>query len=476
MSKHGLLKHPAFSWSASIGLALVILMALGVLCAWGSIVESRYDAYYAHQKVYASVWMHLVLGLLCLNLIAVMIDRWPWRVRHAPFLLAHVGILVLLAGALMTRIWGVDGSIYVPLSESRQQIMLSEQEIVVGAMGQQGIVPLWRERVNFVSHNWPQVWERPLSPELSLQVHAYHHSTRGRSSLVPAESTLPKAAVAESLELGLSSDKIGTSKVSIVRPLSKKHAHKKIGLLNVFLGPFNPRKKAKGPCLWVWQKDPSKSTKGLLYIVARGGEVLSSGVFNKEILLPFMDLKARVLKHLDRARSEYKFEILPQHQEGATPALEVSLQGASAESETKRFLGFGNVLWFFEKNKAYFVSFRRKVAPLGGELLLKKFTRDFYPGTMRAAAYASQVQLKGAGEEKLEQKISMNQPLYWKGFRIYQSGFEEDDFGQVLGSVFSVNKDPGRGVKYLGSVLVVLGIVALFSRDRLNKWVRGRHA
>jgi len=62
----------------------------------------------------------------------------------------------------------------------------------------------------------------------------------------------------------------------------------------------------------------------------------------------------------------------------------------------------------------------------------------------------------------------MNHPLKFAGYTIYQSGFEEDEKGAPVASVFSINKDPGRFVKSFGSLLFVLGSFVLFLRRNLR--------
>ena len=84
----------------------------------------------------------------------------------------------------------------------------------------------------------------------------------------------------------------------------------------------------------------------------------------------------------------------------------------------------------------------------------------------KAAGYESQVQVN---EGKSVERISMNHPLKEDGYTVYQSGFEEDEKGVPVASVFSINKDPGRFVKYFGSLLIVLGSLILFLRRNYFK-------
>ena len=56
----------------------------------------------------------------------------------------------------------------------------------------------------------------------------------------------------------------------------------------------------------------------------------------------------------------------------------------------------------------------------------------------------------------------MNEPLDYRGYKIYQSSYEEGKDGAPTFSIFSVGKDPGMPVKYAGSILLVSGIALMF--------------
>src|SRR6185312_7528223 len=95
---------------ASIKLAGFIILTLGTITAIGTFVESRYDAQTAQTLVYHSIYMVATMVALAINLLAVMVDRWPLKKHHTGFVLAHIGIITLLTGAYITQKWGVDGT------------------------------------------------------------------------------------------------------------------------------------------------------------------------------------------------------------------------------------------------------------------------------------------------------------------------------------------------------------------------------
>ena len=66
-----------------------------------------------------------------------------------------------------------------------------------------------------------------------------------------------------------------------------------------------------------------------------------------------------------------------------------------------------------------------------------------------------------AGKDKPSYLISMNEPLVYGGYTFYQASYVMEE-GRPPISVFSVNYDPGRVVKYAGAIIMVLGIILMF--------------
>ena len=94
--------------------------------------------------------------------------------------------------------------------------------------------------------------------------------------------------------------------------------------------------------------------------------------------------------------------------------------------------------------------------PIPFRLKLEDFRQTNYPGSDMAMAYESDVSFDD-GKGWTKQRIWMNNPLKLDGWKVYQSGFMGDDI-----SVFSVAKDPGLPLTYLGCILLCLGIILIF--------------
>ena len=96
---------------------------------------------------------------------------------------------------------------------------------------------------------------------------------------------------------------------------------------------------------------------------------------------------------------------------------------------------------------------------------------DKDPGTQNPASYESYVNVFD-GKDSRYQKVFMNNPLDFDQFTFYQASYFPLESG-LYGSVFSVNYDPGRFLKYLGSLLLVLGSFwHFYIRNRKWKWLK----
>src|SRR5689334_22077796 len=112
-------RNRVFKFFASLQLAVVLLAVLIVAAIAGTIYESSFDAKVARAYVYGAPWFNIWLLLLVANLATSAISRWPWKKHHVAFLVTHLGIITLLFGSLIGRIWGTEGTITLFKSDHR---------------------------------------------------------------------------------------------------------------------------------------------------------------------------------------------------------------------------------------------------------------------------------------------------------------------------------------------------------------------
>jgi len=103
-------RNPLFEFFASLKLAVVLLAVLIIAAIAGTLYESSFDAKVARAYIYGAPWFNVWLVLLGANLTCSALSRWPWRKHHVAFLITHLGIITLLIGSLIGRIWGIEGT------------------------------------------------------------------------------------------------------------------------------------------------------------------------------------------------------------------------------------------------------------------------------------------------------------------------------------------------------------------------------
>ncbi len=95
----------------SLQLALVLLATIAIACAIATFAESNFNAKIAQTYIYKAPWFQIWLAVLCVNLFAVTLTRWPWQKRHIGFVVTHYGIITLLVGAMVGMQTGFEGNV-----------------------------------------------------------------------------------------------------------------------------------------------------------------------------------------------------------------------------------------------------------------------------------------------------------------------------------------------------------------------------
>jgi len=113
----------------SLSFTVFICLFLMVLLIVSTTFESRMGTEAAQQVFYQRLWFDAALGMLWLNVFCAMVTRFPFKKRHFGFLLTHVGILGLLAGALLTRIGGVEGKMLIFEGETQANFVRGDYEL-----------------------------------------------------------------------------------------------------------------------------------------------------------------------------------------------------------------------------------------------------------------------------------------------------------------------------------------------------------
>ncbi len=453
-------------FSTSFYLGIPIMVCLTALIMWGTIVESKMDAWTAGQIVYRSWMMYLVMGLLVYNLAMVMIDRLPWKKNHYPFLLVHIGIIMMIFGGWVTQNFGIDGSMPIGLKGQSNLVTVSETDFVVYAtFDGDRYSKLYDSEVNFYKN--PPTKSKPYEIQLSkdvLKITDYVAYARTTKKIIK-DADLKSGA---SVKIQLTNANVKQVEI-LTQPTSTKVAEINLGPLKVYLGHDYKslgRKKLEMNEIYLNKLDSENASYA--YFDKNEKNPYQSGSVKIGQVVPthWMGLELRLLDYLESAREEW--DVKPSDHPTPLTTAVVFIEYKSR----KEWLLLNDILKVFDDQTAYLVSYQNRRLQLDFPIKLNEFKIDRYQGTQKAMSYSSQV-TAGTGElssEKQDTLISMNEPMKYKGYTFYQASFQQDEqTGEPTASILSVNKDPGRPIKYTGSLILTAGILWLFYQRRKRK-------
>ena len=464
-----------FQFLASLKLAVTVMTGLTVAMIVATVIESVADTPTAQYWVYRSLWFYALLFMLGVNIFVVAVSRWPWRRHHAAFLLAHAGILLLLAGSWVTFRFGLDGMMRVQEGKSSATVEVSDNQLYFTEDTGVKSFPIewlppdvrlkpfdiseYQVRVEeFITHADPsyEFKDAPAGegfPAVKLLVQGGFMRIRQEYQLWagdPAWARIQAGPATISLARG---DVFGKDAVPQAMGFG--------GMPGVRLDLLLT---SKGE--WKFRAVNSEGKEKLG--AARAGESIDPG-WKGGVNITLLEARpsATSLVTYVPAKIQYGNQAPPS-------AIRIT---AGKTREASMWLGLGDRATLNLGARTVAVAYLPKRYQLPHSIRLDQFKIDFYEGTRNPASFASDVTVLDPShpDEKLRQfplKISMNEPLHHRELTFYQSSYEPAEPRPTV-SIFSVNRDPGRSTKYAGSLLLVAGVIWLFV-EKLRKSRGGR--
>lgn len=440
---------------ASLKLAVLTMALMAILSAVGTFVEAKLGLEHAQKLVYQSYWMVAVMVLFVTNLTAVILDRWPWQAKHSSFILAHIGLIMLVLGQWVGNNYGLDGTMSINIGSENKFVTVSKTEVqVYSSFDAVQYTRLYRQDVDFITR--PPTPQKPLAYKLEDDELRF---TDFKPFVVPKRDILPSEHANSGRAVRF---QIKNQQTQAVEWLFQKSAQlsdiKPMGLMNVVLGPIKPELMGQNILHFEFQNNELVVTT-----YKKGKEQLDRRWLVKEsesLQLDWMGFELKLLRVLPQAEESWDF----QEKDGPTPLTVAAAKIIYKDKE--QWVLQNDTLKIFSENAVYIVTYGQKRFELDFPVQLKEFEMVKYEGVSKAREYKSIVNVPGVENHT----ISMNEPLKYKGLTFYQASFQQDEMGKPVSSVLSVNYDPGRVLKYLGSFLVSLGVILLFYFRRKWSW------
>lgn len=500
--------------------AVILLALFALMMTAGTFSESYFGTDFTNRFIYKKWPFMLIQFLMLLSIIFAAYRRLPPKKRLYGFYTIHSGLVIIGAGSFITYYAGIDGSLVLPPNSPSREIILNDDQFKITFPDENREVKTKLPYVSsetYIGHKYQNITLGRYYPfaEKDFQWNQSKKSY-GDASIHSSIYSIANEMVAQEMTLSLHPESIdfqsslamGLLQVHYLpKALSDCFALKNKSKLMIWDSRkekcFTPEEKkisiqkaATGRRFFVY-KDESNlysffpeaspwpldtSMKSLTNSHLR---VFSKKLFEDKAHL-FLFGESLSYFHKDEEKWVHSkiekstphqlpwmgFELsLLKHEEKLVPNL-IPVPTLPIQKDNEIIKGNTRALEFLIDNKSYWVTndsplqlllrgkraifqLQKESVFLPFEIVLDRFKMNMSPGTNRPASYESFVRLFSNNEPK-KHHIFMNNPLKYSGFTFYQASYSQDRQGNYS-STLSVNVDPGRSLKYLGSLLLVFG-------------------
>lgn len=505
----------------NVKFAVVIILIFAAALTYGTFMESYHGTEYANRLVYKSVPFMVLQACMLLSIMCASLLRLPVRKGMWGFHVLHVGLMVIFLGSFITYQAGVDGNVTLAPNSPARDIMLSDDLIKVQFQNAQKEISvdlpfrageqdldLEYEGIKFLRFlpfaEEEVVWKADKMSDVTRMHSAVYRLANDNFGETITLSLHPDSDFPSTTTLGLLSvhympsalaecfakpsfddlliwdaktgvclnptarDVKSTGSMTGKKLITIKHNGETVR----FMPDLSPlaldtdMKTIEDSPFRIFKRSLFQSKPHLfLFGEAAAWYDKSSNAWQMEkfqgseaIALPWMGFGIKLTKFYSHEypvkEPRYVKPVQDNGQviKGGVKAVEVEIDGL------RFWVKSGQGMSFTRSDEKLVLEVTKRTLPLPFELTLDRFKMDTDPGTNNPASYESFVSVfKGdAGTEK--HHVYMNNPLKYDSFTFYQASYFQTQEGPY-GSVLSVNYDPGRPLKYLGSLLLVFGSI-----------------
>tara|TARA_B100000925_G_scaffold283286_1_gene257034 strand:+ start:49 stop:1665 length:1617 start_codon:yes stop_codon:yes gene_type:complete len=500
----------------SLKFAIILISLFTIAMIIGTFFESYYGTDFANRTVYKTVPFMLIQFMMGISILYAAYLRLPPKKRLYGFYTIHAGLILIIGGSVVTYIAGIDGNITLPPLSPKREIKLNEDIFKVTNLDTKEVTTYDLPNTAFEkvlnAKNGDLTLENylPYSDKTLKWVQPSNKIEKHNSS----QYFLSNDNVSEKFILSLhpeafefkSNLKLGPLNIhylpTAIAPCFGKKSESKIILWDsVHKNCFTPEEQKlkiqtteTGKRFLVLKSNqtlysffpelsPFPLDKDLNVMKDSPFRIFSKKVFEKDPNLFLFGEKVAYFSEDRWVVEEFDgrtplplpwmgFEIiLTQHEESKIPAY-VPVYNMPIQKNNKLIAGTNKAIKVNALGKKYWIrddqsitlrvrgeklklELEKKSLRLPYEVSLTRFKMDTDPGTNSPASYESFIQLF-TKEGPSDHHLFMNNPLKYEGLTFYQASYFDTGQGQY-GSVLSVNYDPGRPIKYLGSLLLTLG-------------------
>jgi len=462
-----MLRRNNFLFSSWFMGALFVIFAVSMAIA--TFIENDYGAQAARQLVYNTKWFELIFVLLAINFLGQILCYKLYKPRKLTILIFHLAFIVIILGAGITRYFGFEGILHLKEGETKSHVETDKKYLQLSVQDAQGKT-LYSDAEKFII---TQVTSDEYEQDFEVEGRQYTLEYEG---YIPnARETVVDAPNGEPLvQFTASRGMMGKQSFVLAPGEQVSMQDLRVGFLEDDSMDVNIS----------YQRDS--------FYIASDAKITRFSMQKREdkafaanqsiALRPMFIYQIKgwrfVVQKLSPSGAVRPVRGQSQGKEtGSNYALQFNL--SSGDQEQKMYVRFGNngstPATADKRGHRIHLDYARKQVKLPFKIRLEDFILERYPGSNSPSSFKSEVVLIDPDKDLHEpHRIYMNHILKYKGYRFYQSSYDQDEKGSVL----SVNRDPigmrvtyaGYGLLFLFVVLSLLNKYSMFRRVKATNW------
>ncbi len=450
------------SWFMGV---LFILFIISMAVA--TFIENDYGAMAARELVYNTKWFELILVLMIINFLGHIFRFRLYRKSKITGLIFHSAFIIIIMGAGITRYIGYEGTMHLREGETKNTIQSNNQYLKLRIKDKNNetlyssdkkfiITPVTADHYNeeakvgektyeinykgYIPHATESIVNEPSGKPMVLLTVTKGMQTRHTLMMKPGETE-----TIEDFVFGFNGE--GNFDININFRKDSFFIHSPYNISRISM------RDRKTEAFAATQEIPLQTM--FIYNV-KGWRIVARKLSHSGVIKPVPT----------RNRTQNTKDVL-----------QFELNSGNEPADLYLWLGRNSSSTASYSNDSHIVelSYAPKTIKLPFHIKLNDFILERYPGSNTPSSYKSDVVLIDQDNNvKKPFMIYMNNVLKYKGYRFYQSSYEQDEKGSIL----SVNHDRlGMIVTYTGYFLLFIFIIlsmlnkkSLFRKVNKSYW------
>ncbi|MFO8236406.1 MAG: c-type cytochrome biogenesis protein CcsB [Bacteroidales bacterium] len=440
----------------------VLFILFAVSMAFATFIENDYGQMAAREIVYDAKWFELIILLLVVNFIGHLFRFKLYRRSQLPRMTFHIAFILIIIGAAITRYIGFEGSIHLREGESKSSIKTEDQYIKLKVTD--------KNNKNLYSSSDKFVVTPVISDNYDedIKVEEQEYNIQYKGYIAEAAKSIADDPNGKPLiQMMITRDMEKTHRLVLEDGQHTNIADFTFGLNTAEDADIQIEQNGDGFIMhspWDVQRfdindrvpenftnDESIPLEDMFVYSINGWRILVEDITPSGIIKPV------------RAKQGS-----PQNQD----VLHYELKNNKNTSDMFLWLNedSSSVARFANEDHIVKLNYAPKAIKLPFSIKLNEFVMEKYPGSDAPSSYKSNVTvIDRQNDKEFSYMVYMNNILKYRGYRFFQSSYDQDEKGSIL----SVNYDvAGMSVTYAGYILLVIGIVlSLLNRKSLFRKV-----